>query len=125
MDLPGIDEREVIHCQHTGYCTDMTWVERSSKISADNYRAEILGGVGAQLLVKTAVTGCQVAGSHIPGYGCDNLGVVIHGNNCRHPMLEKQAQADVLRLFKLLILSSQIGGRMYHVRGHMDKLLHQ
>jgi hypothetical protein len=49
--------------------------------------------------------------------------VVIHGNNCQCPILEKQAQADVFCLFKLLILSSQIGGKMYHVRGHMDKLL--
>ena len=72
----------VIHCQHTGYYADMTWVEKSSKASADNYWAKILGGVGAQLLVKAAVTGCHVAGAHTLGYGCNNLGVVIHGNNC-------------------------------------------
>ena len=79
---------------------DMTWVEKSSKKSADNYRAEILEGVGAQILVQAAVTGQHVAGAHIPEYGWDNLGAVIHGNHCRHPMLENQAQADVLRLFK-------------------------
>ncbi len=62
----------VPHCTHTGYYADLTWVERSLKASADNYRAEILGGVGAQLLVKAAVTGRHVAGSHIPHYGCDN-----------------------------------------------------
>jgi hypothetical protein len=40
-------------------------------------------------------------------------------------MLKKQAQADVLCLFKSLMPSSCIGGNMYHVRGHMDNLLHQ
>jgi hypothetical protein len=100
----------VIYCQHTGYFADMTWVERISKVSADNYWVEILGGVEAQLLVKAAVTGRRVAGSHIPKYRCDNMGVVIHGTHCKCPMMEKQAQADVLRLFKSLMLTSCIGG---------------
>jgi hypothetical protein len=43
----------------------------------DNDQAEILEGVGAQLLVKAAVTGWHVAESHIPHYSCDNMGVVI------------------------------------------------
>jgi hypothetical protein len=47
----------VIQCKQIGYYADMTWVERSSKASADNYHAEILGGVGAQLLIKAAVAG--------------------------------------------------------------------
>ncbi len=115
----------VLHCMHTGYYADLTWVERSSKASADNYRAEILGGVRAQLLVKAAVTGWHVAGSYIPHYGCDNMGIVIHGNHCRHPMLEKQAQADILHLFKSLMSTSCIGGKMNHVHGHMDNLLSQ
>jgi hypothetical protein len=113
----------VIHCQHTGYYPDMTWVEKSSKSSADNYHAKILGVVKAQLLVKAAVMGRNVAGAHTPRYGCNNLGVVIYGINCKCSMLEKQAQSDFLCLFKWLISSSQIGGKMYHVRGHMDKLL--
>jgi hypothetical protein len=79
----------VIHCQHTGYYADMIYMERSSKASADNYRAEILGGVGAQLLVKAAATGRHVAGAHTPGYSCNNLGVVIHGNNCHNAQCRK------------------------------------
>jgi hypothetical protein len=105
----------VIYCQHTGIFANMMWVERSSKASADKYRAEILGGVGVQLFVKAAVTGCHVAGSHIPKYGWDNMGMVIHGIHCKCPMLEKQAQEDVLWLFKSLMLTSCIGGQMYHV----------
>jgi hypothetical protein len=66
----------------------MTWIERSSKASADNYQVEILGGVGAQILVKAAVTGHHMAGSHIPKYGCNNMVVMIHRTHCKQPMLE-------------------------------------
>ena len=38
-------------------------------------------------------------------------------------MLEKQALADVLWLFKSLMSTFRIGGQMYHVCGHMDELL--
>jgi hypothetical protein len=40
-------------------------------------------------------------------------------------MLEKQAQADILRLFKSLMSTSCIGSKMNHVHGHMDNLLSQ
>ncbi len=102
---------------------EVTWVERSSKRSVDNYRAEILGGCCAQLIVKASVTGRGVMGAATPSFGCDNMGVVLHGNNVRRPLLEKQAQADVLRYFKQLILESRIGCTMVHVHGYMDKNL--
>ena len=102
---------------------EVTWVERSSNRSVDNYRAEILGGCCAQLIVKASVTGRGVMGAATPSFGCDNMGVVLHGNNVRRPLLEKQAQADVLRYFKQLILESRIGCTMVHVHGHMDKHL--
>ncbi len=98
----------------------MMWVERSSKASADNYWVKILGGVGAQLLVKAAVAGCHVAGSHIPKYGCNNMGVVIHKTHCKQPMLEKQT---LLWRFKPIMSTYCIGGQMYHVHGHMHELL--
>ncbi len=34
----------VIYCSHTDQFTDVTWVEKSKKKVANNYRAEILGG---------------------------------------------------------------------------------
>jgi hypothetical protein len=61
----------------------MTWVERNSKASADNYLEEILGEIGAQLLVKAPVTGHHMAVSHIPKYGCNNMGVMIHRTHCK------------------------------------------
>ncbi len=92
-----------LHCTWEDKYAEVTWVERSSKCSADNYCAEILGGCCAQLIVKASVAGRGVLGAATPSFGCDNMGVVLHGNNVRRPLLEKQAQAGVLRYFKQLI----------------------
>jgi hypothetical protein len=51
------------------------------------------------------------------------MGVVFHGTHCKHPMLEKQAQADVLHLFKSLMLIFPIGSQMYRVHEQIDDLL--
>ena len=115
----------VLHSTREDKYADVTWVERSTKRSADNYRAEILGGCCAQLIVKAAVAGRGVLGSATPCFGCDNMGVVLHGTNYWCPLLEKQAQSDVLRYFKQLISESRIGCTMVHVHGHMDKHLRQ
>ena len=100
-------------------------MERSTKCSAGNYGTEILGGCCAQLIVKAAIAGRGVLGSATPCFGCDNMGVVLHGTNYRCPLLEKQAQSDVLQYFKQLISESQIECTMVHVHGHMDKHLRQ
>jgi hypothetical protein len=113
----------VFYCSYEGKYADVTWAEKSNKRSADNYRAEILGGCCAQLIVKAAITGRNVAGSAIPEYGCDNMGVVLHGTQHCCPLLEKQAQSDILQYFKRLISTSRIGGQMTHVYGHTDRHL--
>jgi hypothetical protein len=86
----------VLVCSYEGKYADVTWAEKSNKRSVDNYRAEILGGCCAQLIVKAAITGRNVAGSAILEYGCNNMGVVLHGTQHRRPLLEKQAQSDIL-----------------------------
>jgi hypothetical protein len=113
----------VIHCTRTDQYAEMTWAEKSTKLLANNYQAEILGGIGAQLIIKAAVTGRSVAGHRLPRVGCDNMGVVRHSNSPLRPMLEKQPQADVLRYFKGLMALSRIGGMMEHVYGHSDEYL--
>ena len=115
----------VLHSTREDKYADVTWVERSTKRLADNYRAEILGGCCAQLIVKAAVAGRGVLGSATPCFGCDNMGVVLHGTNFWRPLLRKQALSNVLRYFKQLISESQIGCTMVHVHGHMDKHLRQ
>ena len=92
---------------------------------ADNYRAEILGRCCTQLIVKAAIAGRGVMGSATPCFGCDNMGVVLHGTIYRCLLLEKQAQSDVHPYFKQLISESWIGCTMVHVHGHMDKHLRQ
>jgi hypothetical protein len=113
----------VIFCSHTDQFTDVTWVEKSTKQAANNYRAEILGGCRTQQIIKAAIMGRNVAGHHTPMVGCDDMGVVCHDNHPCRPMLEKQPQSDVLRYFKGLMATSQIGERMQHVYGHADEFL--
>ena len=96
----------VLHCTQEDKYTKVTWVERSTKRLASNYRAEILGGCCAQLTVKAAIAGRGVLGLATPCFRCDNMGVVLHGTNYRRPLLEKQAQSDVLWYFKQLVLES-------------------
>jgi hypothetical protein len=37
----------IIYCFHTNQYTDITWMEKSTKMAANNYHAKILGGGGA------------------------------------------------------------------------------
>jgi hypothetical protein len=112
----------VFSCSHTNHA-DVTWVEKSTNKAANNYRAKILGACSTQLIIKAAITGRNVLGHGPLTVGCNNMGVVQHGNSYRHPMLEKQPQSDVLRYFKGLMASSRIGGWMQHVYGHAEEYL--
>ncbi len=98
-------------------------MERSTKKAANNYHAKMLGVCRTQLIIKVAISGHNVLGHGPLTVGCNNMGVVQHGNRPRHPMLEKQPQSDVLRYFKGLMALSRIGGRMQDVYGHSDKYL--
>jgi hypothetical protein len=101
----------------------VTWVEKSNAHTADNYRAELLGGIAIQLVLKVASDGKYVPRNLRPQCGCDNKTVVHHGNHPRRPMPEKQAQADLLRYYKRLVRDAPYRCRMYHVLGHLDRYL--
>ncbi len=96
----------VFYCPHTNHYADVTWVEKSTKKEANNYRAEILGGCSTQLIIKVAIIGRNVLGHGPFTVGCNNIGVVQHGNSPRCPMLKKQPQSDVLQYFKGLMALS-------------------
>ena len=113
----------VFYCKITKQSATVAWVEKTTSKSADNYRAEILGGIAAQLVIKAVLTDRRVHPSMRLRIGCDNLGVVKHGNKPLRPLYERQAQADVLRLFKQLISQSRCPIEMYHIYGHLDELL--
>ena len=80
----------------TGDRAVVTWVEKSDVHTADNYRAELLGAIALQLLVKVALDGKYISKEMRPRFGCNNKTVVFHGNHPHRPMPEKQAQADLL-----------------------------
>ena len=96
-----------------------------SRTTATNYRGEILGAIAAQLLIKFAVESHDVVGHKPLRIGCDNMGVVKHGNNQKRPLTEKQCQADLLRFLKHLIGLSRVGGKLRHVHAHCGKYTHQ
>ena len=113
----------VIYCKLTRKSASVTWVKKTTTKTADKYCAEILGGIAAQLIIKAALTNRKVHPSMTVRAGCDNLGVVNHGNKATRPLFERQSQADVLRLLKQLISQSSSKVVMYHIYGHLDKLL--
>jgi hypothetical protein len=111
----------VLYCSHTSQYADVTWVEKSTKKAANNYRTEILGGCSTQLIIKAAITERNILDHGPLTVGCDNMGVVQHGNSPRYPILEKKPQSDILRYFKGLMTLSRIGGRMQRMYGHADE----
>jgi hypothetical protein len=113
----------VFYCSHTNQYADVTWVEKSTKKAANNYRAKILGGCSTQLIIKAAIHGRNVLGHGPLTMGCNNMGVVQHGNSPWCPMLEKQPQSDVLQYLKGLMALSRIGGQLQHVYSHSDNYL--
>ena len=79
------------------------------------------------LVGRSAVSGFLGLGlfyrSMSPRFGCDNKGVVHHGNHPWRPLPAKQGQADVLRYYKNLVRSAPAKCKMYHVHGHLDRYL--
>lgn len=60
--------------------------------SVDNYRTEILGGICAKSLIKqAALTGRSLDLAGPIATGCDNNGIVCHGNKQRRPLVNRQA----------------------------------
>jgi hypothetical protein len=59
----------IISCQRTGQRASVTWVEKSDRYTADNYRAEILGGIALQLIVRTACESKYISPSMRPRFG--------------------------------------------------------
>jgi hypothetical protein len=53
----------IIEHSVTGQRASVSWAERSDCFSANNYRAEILGGIVLQLLIRTACEGKYVSPS--------------------------------------------------------------
>jgi hypothetical protein len=105
----------IILRRDTGDQAKVTWVERSDVHTADSYHAELLGAIALQLLVKVALDGKYINRDMRPRFGCNDKTVVFHGNHPYRPMPEKQAQADLLRYYKLLVREAPYKAHFYHV----------
>ena len=53
----------IVMCLRTGNRVSLTWVEHVDRVSADNYRAKILGGIALQMLVRNACEGKYISPS--------------------------------------------------------------
>ena len=88
------------------YCTQSNNRVKSKVVegvdSANNYLAEILGGIMTQLVLQTA-SSPFAPNSEQKVVDYDNTGVVLHGNSSWQCIKEKQAQADVLYVFRQLV----------------------
>ena len=74
-----------------------------------------------QLILKAAATGYN---GMIPRVGadCDNNGIVSHGNMPHIPLSTNQTQAELLRVFKNLVLNQSFTLKYKYVQSHGDDL---
>jgi hypothetical protein len=100
---PSISSAAImIHCTIAKIRCNCVWAKKLT--SAGSYQGKILGEVMTQLILYTAATSYH--DTILPVLvDCDNNGVVIHGNNSLQPILTNQSQADLLQVFKHLVLS--------------------
>ena len=106
-----------IWTQHRALCA---WTERTDRWNATNYRGEILGGILALLILRAATEGHSMPPFSTAVCGCDNMGVVGHGNEYWSPLQEKQCQGDLLRVLKRLVATAPVRPTLKHVYGHQD-----
>ena len=115
----------ILHCKATGkeikgcFCDDSP--------NGDNYRGELLGGLGPLLLLKaafstSAATGIDQATVQLYSQSlhCDNKGVISHGNEPTTTLRSEQPQADLIRLLKSYTRDLPCNITWIHVKGHSD-----
>jgi hypothetical protein len=103
------------------YCkSSRQWLKSSIAESlevASNYHGELLGAVIALLILRASSHNLTRPLPAITLF-CNNRGVLSHGNNPYTALPEKQKQADLIRLIKLLSESSNITPTWEGVEGH-------
>ena len=104
-----------IYCQHTKKRAKGCIVEHTP--DADNYRAELLGGLMTQLVLRAASSRKSSPYKDATIF-CDNQGVLSHGNAPWAPLPEKQPQADVIRSLKQITRENPFSTSWEWVEGH-------
>jgi hypothetical protein len=109
----------IIFCRTTRRMATYSAAERTDSDTASNYRGELLGGLLAALILKAA-SALLSGNAHPTVLACDNMGVVIHGNERHRSLKEAQAQADIIRCFRGILASLPFAITYEHVYGHQD-----
>jgi hypothetical protein len=81
----------IIVCKEVRRIATFSAAERTDNQTASNYRSELLGGLMAALILKAA-SSLLSGNAHPAVVACDNMGVVIHGNDCHHSLCGAQSQ---------------------------------
>ena len=113
----------IIRCTYTNQELTCTWAECS--VSADNYRAELLGALCCSLLLKAASHTPSVCPQHPVLRHCDNMGVVKHGNRLYPRLKDGQSQSDIIRLMKDIDSHLPFPYRYVWVESHTDSKSHR
>jgi hypothetical protein len=120
MDDTSCSAGGIIFCKYNRRIATFSAAERTDNYTASNYRGELLGGLLAALILKAA-SSILSGDAHPAVIACDNMGVVIHGNNRHQSLREAQAQADIIRCFRETLASLPFPTVYEHVYGHQDK----
>eukprot|EP00956_Cyclotella_meneghiniana_P019226 scaffold32771_cov65-Cyclotella_meneghiniana.AAC.3 len=120
MDDTSCSAGGIIFCKYSRRMATFSAAERTDNYTASNYRGELLGGLLAALILKAA-SSILSGDAHPAVIACDNMGVVIHGNNRHQSLREAQAQADIIRCFREILASLPFQIVYEHVYGHQDK----
>ena len=115
----------ILHCSATG--KEIKGCFSDDSPNGDNYRGELLGGLGPLLLLKAALassaaTEIDQATIQLSSQSlyCDNKGVISHGNDPTATLRSEQPQADLIRLLKSYTRELPCKITWIHVKGHAD-----
>lgn len=109
----------IIYCTVVRGIATFSAVEMTDDETASNYRGELLGSLLAALILKAA-SSLLLDNGHSTTIACDNMGVVLHGNNRHHSLKEAQVQADLIRCFRAILSDLPVEVLYIHVYGHQD-----
>jgi hypothetical protein len=106
----------VMYCKISRCWLKLSIAEKSD--AASNCRGELLGAVMALLILWAAMANGDTATRVQQVILCDNRGVISHGNSSLQYLPEKQKQADLIRLMKLLSSTNKFQPKWEWVEGH-------
>ena len=105
-------------CTQTGKIGTIKLCERTSPSIASNYRGELLGGMIASHILRTASH--YSTSEHLVQVYCDNQGVIHHASHPDSLIPPRQTQSDVLQVFTTNLVTSNIKCQYHHVHSHLD-----